>query len=76
MKKWENPKLQNLSLYRTEAYGIKCVTHSYARVSEVLCYKCDCCGTEFHTTNYGGNSELAKAKAVEHELTCGQCLTS
>ena len=77
MKKWENPKLQDVCLEKTEARGELCEKCTQAlvkmRVSQVICFKCDCCGEEFHTTEYEGSSDLAQAAAEAHELTCAQC---
>ena len=78
MKKWENPKLQDVCLEKTEVRGASCEKCTQAlvkmRVSQVICFKCDCCGEEFHTTEYEGSSDLAQAAAEAHELTCcAQC---
>ena len=78
MKKWENPKLQDVCLERTEARGKACESCrqallAEARVGEITCYYCECCGTEFHTKDYGGSSASAKDAAEKHESTCAQC---
>ena len=84
MKKWENPKLQDVCLERTEARGKACESCRQAllaevsvdgedRVGQIICYFCECCGTEFHTKDYGGSSASAEDAAEKHESTCAQC---
>ena len=84
MKKWENPKLQDVCLERTEARGQACKNCTQTllaevsvdgedRVGQIICYFCECCGKEFHTIDYENSSDLAQAAAEAHELTCAQC---
>ena len=59
MKKWENPKLQDLRLEQTESAGpqrlncTKCPSSYNAQPEPIVdCYKCPCCPEQFHTDKY------------------------
>lgn len=78
MKKWENPKVQDLRLEQTESAGpqqINCTKcpNSYSSVQPepITCYRCPCCPEEFHTDNY----EDPYQAAVYHiqSVHNGQC---
>ena len=49
--------------------GVGMISDAYA-VSEILVYNCDLCGKEFHTIDYEGSSDLARAARDQHTLTC------
>lgn len=77
MKKWENPKLQDLRLEQTESAGPQLLNcsecpHPYSLKPEpITCYRCPCCGQEFHTNMYTNPYEAAVGHIdSEHN---GQC---